>query len=582
MIEENNININKNSINISNKINDNSQNFNLSNEIYKPILEKKNIDNNFFELVSVDNNENKDNISSSSSSSEEDKQNEKKIEKKIQNSIPSLIIGDVLKNGEVFGFLNKFNHRYLALNTKKGLLYRFKSYNEYPYNPLEIIPIANISSLKRLAKNIKNDFYEFEIIFKIIDKNNNNIIKKHIYRVRHLDSLNQWFNSIQLMWNSLKKDIPINILSKKIIFVDDHAGIIQDIIKENNNRVNITINNFKLISVLGKGGFSTVYKAYERNNPNKIYALKVMNKNSIINQKYLHYIMSEFDIMKKLGNFPFILNLYYCFQSANYLYMAIDYCNNGDFNDVNQIKNMKIMFAELILAFEYMHKKGIIYRDLKPENILLDSDGHIKLCDFNLAKKDMNSITKRAYSFCGSPLYLSPEMLEKNGVTLKSDIYQIGLVFYQLFSNQIPFSNARNMIELYDMIKKNKIDFECLNEDIKLKDLIKKMVQKNSYERIYIDEIKKHDYFKDINWDDVLNKKCGSIEVIRNNNIINDTINKNNIKVSEENFDQYEENLNKNKKFTYIDGKISVKEMKKDLKRQMKNYVREFYYINKN
>ena len=577
MIEENKNNINSNSNNNNNKINSNPQNINLNNDIYKTILEKKNIDNNIFELVSVENIENKNNISSSSSSSEENKQNENEN----KNSLPSLIIGDVLKNGELFGFLNKFNHRYLALNTQKGLLYRFKSYNEYPNNPLEIIPIANITSLKRLAKNIKNDFYEFEIIFNSIDKNNN-ISKKHIYRVRHLDSLNQWFNSIQLMWNSLKKDIPIYISSNKIIFVDDHAGIIQDIIKEKKNRVNITIQNFKVISILGKGGFSTVYKVYERNNPDKLYALKVMNKNSIINQKYLHYIISEFDIMKILGNFPFILNLYYCFQSSNYLFMAIDYCNKGDFNNVNQIKNMKLMFAELILAFEFMHKKGIIYRDLKPENILLDNDGHIKLCDFNLAKKDMNNITKRAYSFCGSPLYLSPEMLEKNGVTLKSDIYQIGLVFYQLFSNQLPFTNARNMIELYDMIKKNQIDFECLNEDINLKDLIKKMVQKNINDRIYIDEIKKHEYFKDINWDDVLNKRCGNIEVIRNNNIINETNNKNNIKVTEENFKEYEDKLDNDKKFTYIDGKISVKEMKKDLKRKMKNYVREFYYINKN
>jgi len=576
MIEENKNNIISNSNNNNNKINNKPLNINLNNDIYKTILEKKNIDNNIFELVSVENAENKNNISSSSSSSEEKKQNENEN----KNSLPSLIIGDVLKNGELFGFLNKFNHRYLALNTKKGLLYRFKSYNEYPNNPLEIIPIANIISLKRLAKNIKNDFYEFEVIFNSID-NNNNISKKHIYRVRHLDSLNQWFNSIQLMWNSLKKDIPIHISSNKIIFVDDHAGIIQDIIKEKKNRINITIQNFKVISILGKGGFSTVYKVYERNNPDKLYALKVMNKNSIINQKYLHYIISEFDIMKILGNYPFILNLYYCFQSSNYLYMVVDYCNKGDFNNVNQIKNMKLMFAELILAFEYMHKKGIIYRDLKPENILLDNDGHIKLCDFNLAKKDMNNITKRAYSFCGSPIYLSPEMLAKNGVTLKSDIYQIGLVFYQLFTNQLPFSNARNMIELYDMIKKNQINFECLNEDINLKDLIKKMVQKNPNDRIYIDEIKKHEFFKDINWDDVLNKKCGNIEVIRNNSIINETNNKNNIKVSEENFHEYEEKLNNDKKFTYIDGKISVKEMKKDIKRKMKNYVREFYYINK-
>jgi serine/threonine protein kinase len=289
--------------------------------------------------------------------------------------------------------------------------------------------------------------------------------------------------------------------------------------------------------------------------------------------------MSEFDIMKILGNFPFILNLHYCFQSANYLFMAIDFCSEGDFTNVKQIKNIKIMFAELILAFEYMHKNGIIYRDLKPENILLDKDGHIKLCDFNLAKKGINNLNKRAHSFCGSPLYLSPEMLSKTGVTLKSDIYQIGLVFYQLYTNKIPFSNARNIIELYDLIKKNNIDLEQLNEDIYLKDLIQKMVLKEN-ERIYINDIKKHEYFKGINWDDVLNKKCGKIEIIRNE-ITNETNNANNIKVSENNFKDYEEKLNNDTKFTYNDGKISVKEMKKDLKRKMKNYIREFYYINK-
>ena len=58
----------------------------------------------------------------------------------------------------------------------------------------------------------------------------------------------------------------------------------------------------------------------------------------------------------------------------------------GDITKIKRIKNQKVLLAELILAFEFLHSKNIIYRDIKPENILLSEDGHIKLCDFNLAK----------------------------------------------------------------------------------------------------------------------------------------------------------------------------------------------------
>ena len=89
-----------------------------------------------------------------------------------------------------------------------------------------------------------------------------------------------------------------------------------------------------------------------------------------------------------------------------------------------------------------MHKKNVLYRDLKPENILLDSEGHIKICDFNLAKSNIDN-NSYAYSFCGSPLYLSPEMVCKKGISFKSDIYQIGLIMYEIFTFQTAFKNDK-------------------------------------------------------------------------------------------------------------------------------------------
>ena len=74
----------------------------------------------------------------------------------------------------------------------------------------------------------------------------------------------------------------------------------------------------------------------------------------------------------------------------------------------------------------YMHNKGVIFRDLKPENILLDRDGHLRLADFGLAKQNEDGMGKKdfkAQSFCGSPAYLPPEMLKKQGVSKSGDVY---------------------------------------------------------------------------------------------------------------------------------------------------------------
>lgn len=111
------------------------------------------------------------------------------------------------------------------------------------------------------------------------------------------------------------------------------------------------------------------------------------------------------------------------------MYMALEYCENGDLSKVLDEyslldeKTSKFIIAELILGIKFLHEKGILFRDLKPENILVDIDGHIRLADFGLAKQGKEGEDLRAQSFCGSPAYLAPEMLKKEGVTKSGDVY---------------------------------------------------------------------------------------------------------------------------------------------------------------
>ena len=397
----NNININTNNININININVNIEKDNKpSNDLLSKKFEVHNDDDKY--LVQLDEDKELENLINEHNNNSSDEDDEEEEE-----TFPFRIIGDVQKKGDSLGI---FNHRYLEIDSVKGILKRYKSSKEYPRKPLEIIPIKNLKNLKKLIKDINKDCFDFEITFSVT-KGNKTEEKTQRYRVRHAESRTKWYDSLLTLWKYLVKNEKMpKINNHKLQFVDDQVGIIQDI-KQHNDKSKvksgkISLKNFKFLGILGVGGFSTVYKV-RHIMTDKVYAMKVMNKNYIIYKKYLHYVVSEFEIMKDLSGFPFVLDLHYCFQSANYLYMIIDYCPNGDFTNVEKINNLKLFFAEVILAFEHIHKHNTVYRDLKPENIILDEEGHIKICDFNLAK---NGITKgkRALSFCGSPMYLSP------------------------------------------------------------------------------------------------------------------------------------------------------------------------------
>ena len=141
-----------------------------------------------------------------------------------------------------------------------------------------------------------------------------------------------------------------------------------------------------------------------------------MKKAEILKLKQVDHVISEFSILRMLSH-PFLVNLIGYMQDDRYLYLALEYIPGGELftylRDLVrlEVNHCKLFAAQIILMFEYLHSKNIIYRDLKPENLLIDSDGYLKLTDFGFAK----IIEGRTYTLCGTPEYLAPEILLNRG-----------------------------------------------------------------------------------------------------------------------------------------------------------------------
>jgi serine/threonine protein kinase len=187
------------------------------------------------------------------------------------------------------------------------------------------------------------------------------------------------------------------------------------------------------------------------------------------------------------------MKLVYAFQTPANLFMALEYCENGDLSQMLDEYSLfdekvaKFLIAELILGIKCLHSKGILFRDLKPENILVDSMGHIRLADFGLAKQGKEGQDIRAQSFCGSPAYLAPEMLKKEGVTKSGDVYQIGVVLYEMLVSIPPYYND-NVKILYQNIEKGKLKIpKYLSSEAKK--CLLKMLHRNPAKRPSLEQL---------------------------------------------------------------------------------------------
>ncbi|MCQ2815936.1 MAG: protein kinase [archaeon] len=281
--------------------------------------------------------------------------------------------------------------------------------------------------------------------------------------------------------------------------------------KEDKNK-KVNANSFLYLGLLGKGSFGEVYLVEKKDTKQK-YALKVLDKDLITNQNITKYVMTERNVLS-VSSHPFIVKLNYAFQTKYKLLLLLDYCPGGDLSKQIQAENRfkeskaKFYLCEIILALGDLHSKDIIFRDLKPDNVVLDEEGHAMLTDFGLSREGVNE-ARIAKSFCGSIAYLAPEMLWRTGHGKPVDWYLLGVLFYEMLVGIPPFFNKSKQ-KIFNNIKNADLQIPSfvsakaskLLQDLLVKDPSKRLGAKND-----VEEIKKHPYFSDVNWDDVYNRR---------------------------------------------------------------------------
>jgi serine/threonine protein kinase len=293
--------------------------------------------------------------------------------------------------------------------------------------------------------------------------------------------------------------------------------------KEDNNeeqndqtlKVKVTYNDFKPLKLLGRGSFGEVLLVRLKAT-NKIYAMKILEKKLLKIKKQQNHTKTERDLMVRI-NCPFIVNLKSAFQDETNLYLVSEFMQGGDMffhlhdGGIVTFSTEKTRFyiIELILALEFLHKNNMVYRDLKPENILLDAKGHVKITDFGLSKI-LEDEDDKAYTICGTPQYLAPEVLLRQGYDKMIDWWSLGCIMYEMLTGRLPFAIKRG-VKMSMKIYEKKVLFPC-NINSEAKDLIEKLLVINPKERLGEgnedkDDIKDHPFFQGVDWDSAYEKK---------------------------------------------------------------------------
>ena len=279
--------------------------------------------------------------------------------------------------------------------------------------------------------------------------------------------------------------------------------------------VKVSYNDFEPIKLLGRGSFGEVILVRLKANQ-KVYAMKILNKNILKIKKQQLHTKTERDLMVKI-NCPFIVNIKSAFQDNTKLYIVSEFMQGGDMffhlhdGQIVTFNNEKSKFyiLELVLAIEFLHKHNMVYRDLKPENILLDEKGHVKLTDFGLSKI-LETESDKAFTICGTPQYLAPEVLLKKGYDKSVDWWSLGCVMYEMLTGKLPFAIKRGMKLNSKIYEKGVVFPKNLTKEAK--DLIQNLLVVDPSKRLGqgpegSENIKSHAFFKGVNWKDAWERK---------------------------------------------------------------------------
>jgi ribosomal protein S6 kinase beta len=302
-------------------------------------------------------------------------------------------------------------------------------------------------------------------------------------------------------------------------------------------------------SIIGQGGGGKVFLVYHEEDMS-YYALKVIDKNhTFTSVNALRHVVSERNLMEMVGHHPFVLPMKFAFQTDFNLFIGTTFCAGGDLATYlkNQCKKhgktcpeasfdqkngavttemetggkptrrygghlseeqTRSIAAEVLLALEHLHTRGIVYRDLKPENIFIDGTGHIRLGDYGLAKNLQVSRTGNGFvrtsSICGTRNYLPPEMLFGRLYSFEVDMWSFGVMLFRMLCGRFPFE-ATQTKDVFHKVKREKVRAPRHLSPV-AKSLLEGLLCRDQHKRLNVGAAKRHDFFKAVEWPSVLNK----------------------------------------------------------------------------
>nr|AML78303.1 putative LOV domain-containing protein [Jacquinia sp. BC-2016] len=296
------------------------------------------------------------------------------------------------------------------------------------------------------------------------------------------------------------------------------------------------LKHFRPVKPLGSGDTGSVHLV-ELNGTDEYFAMKAMDKGVMLNRNKVHRACAEREILDKLDH-PFLPVLYASFQTKTHICLITDYCPGGELFLLLDRQPTKVLgedavrfyAAEVVIALEYLHCQGIIYRDLKPENILIQSNGHVSLTDFDLScltsckpqilvpeinekkrhhkgQKDPIFVAepmRASNSFVGTEEYIAPEIITGAGHTSAVDWWALGILLYEMLYGYTPFRGKTRQKTFANILHKDLKFPSSIPASLAAKQLMHRLLHRDPKNRLGsregANEIKRHPFFKGVNW----------------------------------------------------------------------------------
>eukprot|EP01084_Bolivina_argentea_P087098 157364_1 len=321
------------------------------------------------------------------------------------------------------------------------------------------------------------------------------------FQSKHL--IRGYINQISKQLNSTDTVIPMDIINICFIFYYFRC---------------LKLSDFTLKNTLGKGAFSRV-RLVTHIKSRRIFAMKKTRKSRVIDMHQETHIKQESKILSKISH-PFIANIFGAFQDEYFVYTILELVPGGELYTLFRTKRSFSIYetqfysAQIVSMFEYLHANKIIYRNLKFENILINANGYLKLIHFSTAKKfNKHAQSYKTWTLIGVPEYIAPEVLLNKGQSFECDWWSLGCIIFEMLTGSPPFIDD-NPMQIYQQILENTVTFPTGLIDINAKDIIRKLLKKDVSDRLGSkndDDVKKHLFFKDIDWEKLLREEIENV-----------------------------------------------------------------------